>query len=235
MATFFLPGAYPERGRSRLALDGRRLRTLPLNRPTDFSVLINGNVLFPPGLVLARRWAYERVGPFDESFRGAEDWDMLIRLSRLGHLSFVDQVILHYRRHDANAGAAAGIERAAWLVRCKAFDSPEKFLGPATHGPARMARLPAPHDRAAGNARPRGRGCAKDAGSGRESASGAGSRLPISSGSPPTEVGSPTVVMGFAATLQRLERGALTARRWLLEAEFGREWVSALAVAAPSE
>jgi hypothetical protein len=88
-------------------------------------VLINGNVLFPPGLVLAHRWAYDRVGPFDESFHGAEDWDMLIRLSRLGHLMFVDQVILHYRRHDANAGATAGIPWQAWLVRCKGFDSPE--------------------------------------------------------------------------------------------------------------
>ena len=123
--TVLCPGAYPDRGRNRLALNGRRLRTLPSDRPTDFTVLINGNVLFPPGLVLTHRWAYDRVGPFDEFFRGAEDWDMLIRLSRLGHFHFVDQVVLHYRRHDANAGAAAGIEQQAWLVRCKGFDSAE--------------------------------------------------------------------------------------------------------------
>jgi glycosyltransferase involved in cell wall biosynthesis len=119
------PGAYAERGRERYGVEGRRLVRWPVDRPTDFRVLINGNVLFPPGLVLIRREAYEEVGPFDESFKGAEDWDMLIRLSRLGYITFVDQVILLYRRHDHNLGAAPGIPAAAWRVRCKAFHSSE--------------------------------------------------------------------------------------------------------------
>ena len=119
------PGSYSARGRSRLGLEGRRLVEWPLDRPTNFAVLINGNVLFPPGLVLARRSAYERAGRFDERFRGAEDWDMLIRLSRLGDLAFVDDVILQYRQHGSNLGAAKGIERWAWLVRCKGFHSPD--------------------------------------------------------------------------------------------------------------
>jgi glycosyltransferase involved in cell wall biosynthesis len=119
------PGRYPELGRRRLGLDGRRLVRWPLDRPTSFEVLVNGNVLFPPGLVLARRRAYELAGPFDESLAGPEDWDMLIRLSRHGDLEFVDRVILHYRRHDANQGARPTTPRQAWLVRCKAFHSPE--------------------------------------------------------------------------------------------------------------
>jgi len=121
-----IPGwSYPDNGRHRLGLEVRRLVVWPLDKPTDFAVLVNGNVLFPPGLLLARRGVYERAGRFDEWFRGAEDWDMLIRISRFGHLSFVNEVILHYRRHGANLGAAQGIERRAWLVRCKAFYSPE--------------------------------------------------------------------------------------------------------------
>jgi len=112
-------------GRSRQGLEGRRLIPWPLDRPTNFDVLINGNVLFPPGLVLARRSAYERAGRFDENFTGGADWDMLIRLSRYGYLSFVDEIILHYRRHGSNMGAAPGIELQAWLVRCKGFHSPE--------------------------------------------------------------------------------------------------------------
>jgi glycosyltransferase involved in cell wall biosynthesis len=116
-------------GRSRLGLEGNRLIPWPLNRPTSFEVLINGNVLNPPGLLLARRSGYERVGRFDEqvgeNVNGAEDWDMLIRLSRHGYLSFVNDVLLYYRRHDSNLGAAPGIERRAWRVRCKAFHSPE--------------------------------------------------------------------------------------------------------------
>jgi glycosyltransferase involved in cell wall biosynthesis len=122
------PGSYPARGRRRLGLEGRRLVEWPLDRPTDFAVLVNGNVLFPPGLVLARRSAYERAGRFDERLRGAEDWDMLIRLSRHGHLAFEDDVILQYRHHGSNLGAVEGIERWAWLVRCKAFHSPDNHV-----------------------------------------------------------------------------------------------------------
>jgi glycosyltransferase involved in cell wall biosynthesis len=117
--------SYAARGRSRMGLEGGRLVPWPLDRPTDFRVLINGNVLFPPGLILARRSAYEFVGRFDKGFNGPEDWDMLIRLSRLGYFSFVDDVILYYREHQSNLGAAAGIERQAWLVRCKGFHSPD--------------------------------------------------------------------------------------------------------------
>lgn len=119
------PGSYPAAGRHRLGLQGRRLVRWPLDRPTEFTVLINGNVLFPPGLVLARRSAYEAAGPFDETLSGPEDWDMLIRLSRFGHLSFVDDVVLHYRRHDSNLGAGVTVPRQAWLVRCLNFHAPE--------------------------------------------------------------------------------------------------------------
>lgn len=119
------PGSYAKRGRARLALQGRELRSLAQDRPTDFDVLINGNVLFPPGLVLARRSAYDAVGPFDEQLHGAEDWDMLIRLSRLGSLAFRNEVLLDYRRHDHNLGAKPTVAAQAWLVRCISFWSPE--------------------------------------------------------------------------------------------------------------
>ncbi|HJQ51012.1 MAG TPA: glycosyltransferase [Gaiellaceae bacterium] len=112
-------------GRKRLGLERNRLIVWPADRPTSFEVLVNGNVLFPPGLVLTRRNGYERAGRFDEQLNGPEDWDMLIRLSRYGYLSFVDVIILRYRRHESNLGARSGIEHQAWLVRCKGFYSPE--------------------------------------------------------------------------------------------------------------
>lgn len=118
--------SHAEFGRSRRGVERGRLISWPLDRPTSFEVLICGNVLFPPGLVLARRAAYERAGRFDESIKpGGADWDMLIRLSRFGHLAFVDDVILLYRRHGSNMGAAPGIARMAWLIRCKGFHSPD--------------------------------------------------------------------------------------------------------------
>lgn len=112
-------------GRNRMGVERGRLVRWPLDRPSSFDVFICGNVLFPPGLVLCRRDAYRRAGRFDEARRGGADWDMLIRLSRFGSLVFMNEVILHYRRHASNMGAAAGIENEAWLVRCKGFHSPD--------------------------------------------------------------------------------------------------------------
>lgn len=132
----YAPGVYADAGRDRWGLEGRRLIRWPLDRPTTFDVLVNGNVLFPPGLLLARREAYERTGPFDGSLAPAEDWDMLIRLSRLGDLGFVNDVILLYRRHDANMGAQSVTPTQAWLVRCVAFHSPEN--SPAQRRSARL-------------------------------------------------------------------------------------------------
>ena len=119
------PGVWADAGRNRFGVDGHRLIRWPLDRPTSFAVLVNGNVLFPPGLVLARRKAYELAGPFDEALSGPEDWDMLIRLSRFGDLEFVNEVILEYRRHHKNLGASTSVPRQAWLVRCIAFHSQE--------------------------------------------------------------------------------------------------------------
>lgn len=118
-------GSYPAHGRHRLALQGRVMAPLPPGLPTDFDVLVNGNVLFPPGLILARRSAYEAVGRFDEGLTAAEDWDMLIRLSRVGGLTFVDEVVLDYRRHGKNLGAKPDVPRQAWQVRCLNFWSDE--------------------------------------------------------------------------------------------------------------
>lgn len=117
------PGEYADQGRRRLGFNGKRLAILDLTQPTGFDVLVNGNVLFPPGLILTRKEVYQKVGPFDETFRGPEDWDMLIRLSRSGDFQFIDRVILLYRRHSSNLGAAPGIAEQAWRVRCKAFFS----------------------------------------------------------------------------------------------------------------
>jgi glycosyltransferase involved in cell wall biosynthesis len=119
------PGGFAAFGRHRVGRQGRRLVVWPLDRPTEFDILINNTVLFPPGLILTRRSAYAAVGPFDPALALAEDYDMLVRLTRLGPIAFVDQVILHYRRHDANGGAQAGNAEWMWHVRCKAFHSPE--------------------------------------------------------------------------------------------------------------
>jgi hypothetical protein len=51
------------------------------------------------------------------AFGGPEDWDMLIRVSRHGHLVFCNDVILRYRMHGENLGSrplgrTSGVARA---------------------------------------------------------------------------------------------------------------------------
>ena len=93
-------------------------------RPTRFAGLCNDNVLFPPGLWLALRDAYKSSGGFDLNQKAAEDWDILVNLSRWGELRFINRIILYYRRHGANLGASDITPLMAYRVRCKTFYSP---------------------------------------------------------------------------------------------------------------
>jgi glycosyltransferase involved in cell wall biosynthesis len=120
------PGEYAARCRNRQAWVQDRLIAWPPEKPTTFSTLIAWNCIGNPGLVLMRRKALEAVGPFDARMNPSEDYDMWLRLSRLGDIAFVDKVILGYRRHSANMSGDERVMRAADLaVRSKALLSPE--------------------------------------------------------------------------------------------------------------
>lgn len=96
------PGAFAAFGRRRLGYLNGAIREWSVGEPTVFETLVWTGPLYPPGLLLARREAYERVGLFDVGLKHCEDWDMCIRLSRLGDLEFVNRVLLSYRRHALN-------------------------------------------------------------------------------------------------------------------------------------
>lgn len=96
------PGNFSAFGRRRLGLRGGRIVEWPIEEPTVFQTLAWTGPLHPPGLLLARREAYERAGLYDPGLNLCEDWDMCLRLSRLGHIEFINEVLLQYRRHDAN-------------------------------------------------------------------------------------------------------------------------------------
>lgn len=57
--------------------------------------------------VLARRAAIEQVGGFDENLKAAEDWDMWLRLSRLGGIDHVPADLVAIRRHASGMQADA--------------------------------------------------------------------------------------------------------------------------------
>ncbi len=105
------PGDFSSFGRRRLGLRDGRIVEWPLKEPTSFQTLAWTGPLHPPGLLLARRDAYESAGLYDPGLGLCEDWDMCLRLSRLGSMKFMDQVILRYRRHGLNLSRHASDNR----------------------------------------------------------------------------------------------------------------------------
>jgi glycosyltransferase involved in cell wall biosynthesis len=96
-------GAFEAFGRRRLGYRNGAIEEWPLEAPTCFATLCWAGTVYPPGLLMVRRTAYEAAGLFDESMRFCEDWDMVVRLSRYGELGFLNRVIIQYRRHASNA------------------------------------------------------------------------------------------------------------------------------------
>jgi glycosyltransferase involved in cell wall biosynthesis len=120
------PGTFSEFGRRRLGLRQGRIVEWPVGEPTCFDTLVWTGPLHPPGLLLARREAYDATGLFDTRMQFCEDWDLCVRLSRIGEIEMVDSVLLHYRRHDANlSNQVQATHRSVRWLHHKTFYSPE--------------------------------------------------------------------------------------------------------------
>lgn len=96
--------------RCRVAVVGDRLALIPTTAPTSFGALLVKNYITTPGVSLVRRSALQKVGPYDGSLAPCEDWDMNLRLARLGDFVFVDQILLNWRRH----GGATSLVSKSW-------------------------------------------------------------------------------------------------------------------------
>jgi glycosyltransferase involved in cell wall biosynthesis len=120
------PGGFAAFGRRRLSYSEGEIREWPLEAPTVFETLVWTGPLYPPGLLLARRAAYEKAGLFDVGLRHCEDWDMCLRLSRRGPLEFVNEVLLSYRRHQNNqSNDRRSSDEMVRKLHRKTFFSPE--------------------------------------------------------------------------------------------------------------
>ncbi len=97
---------FTEYGRSRLGIENGRFVPWPSDRATNFAAVAIHSKVFPPGLILVRRDALIRVGNWDPKFPILQDWDMLIRLTRLGDFRFVDQVVIEYVRSSTSMSAS---------------------------------------------------------------------------------------------------------------------------------
>jgi glycosyltransferase involved in cell wall biosynthesis len=79
---------------------------------------------------LIRRECLERVGFYDESLVGNEDWDLWIRLSRMTRFVFIDRVLANFRMHPGRTTAGASekftdVTRGRIQVLDKVFNQPD--------------------------------------------------------------------------------------------------------------
>lgn len=94
-------GWYAWPGRRR-GIQGHRLKLYPVSAPTTFAVLAYGDCIPTSGIIM-RRTPKNVVGDFDPNAGPCDDWDMWLRLSRLGDIAFVNRVIYAWRIHQGNA------------------------------------------------------------------------------------------------------------------------------------
>ena len=94
--------------------------------PNDGSELLLGNPLHVGSVLLRREWQ-ERVGLFDETLRSYEDWDMWLRLARIGcPMGWVDRPVSLYRFHRAQmTRLGAQMTAATFAVLEKAYAAPD--------------------------------------------------------------------------------------------------------------
>jgi len=111
-----------ERMRDRHAYRGRQLVPMRPDESVDFGALMYHNYVITPGIHLIRRAGLEQVGAFDPDTDPADDWDLAIRLSRVGTIGYVENVVLYWRRHDDTLTQSSPRWKAAYFkVRRKAL------------------------------------------------------------------------------------------------------------------
>ncbi len=72
-------------------------------RGSAFIPLLAGNkILGSASSVLIKRSVFDTVGTFDESLHFGEDWDMWLRIAEKYDVDFVNEPLVHVRRHAEN-------------------------------------------------------------------------------------------------------------------------------------
>jgi glycosyltransferase involved in cell wall biosynthesis len=89
-----------EQIRNRKAVANGRIAPISPTGSTPFNALLIENYVTTPGTSIIRRSALEAVGGFDPVTEPCDDWDMNLRLARLGDLVFIDEILLSWRRHS---------------------------------------------------------------------------------------------------------------------------------------
>jgi len=113
--------------RNRRVVVRGHVEVLPIDQPTTFEVLAFDDCIVGTASALIRRSALDRIGAFDWRAEPADDYDLWVRLSRLGPIPFIDTVVMDYREHGENRSLAPPPPRGrgSGYVRHKIITSPE--------------------------------------------------------------------------------------------------------------
>jgi glycosyltransferase involved in cell wall biosynthesis len=125
---------HAESTRHRVAVSGDEIVPVPQAAPTSFYAMLIRNYVTTPGTSLVRRDVMASLGGFYAPTVPCDDWDLNIRLARLGPLAFVDDILVNWRRHD---GATSNNVGKAWR---HAYElTRERSIGDPTNTPEQWA------------------------------------------------------------------------------------------------
>jgi glycosyltransferase involved in cell wall biosynthesis len=117
-------GAIEDHQRTRLTVESGGIAPVPIDKPTTFFCEIVREFIITSGTVLIRREAFASSGGWSEDLHLWEDWDLWLRLTKLGDFALVDQTVLRKRTHSANlSGAEAGLDEGERHVRKRLLNS----------------------------------------------------------------------------------------------------------------
>lgn len=114
---------FDEFGGKRYDVNGQGVQLKNPEQPTTFANLAVMDTMIPPAVALLRTSAVAQTTGFDPELVWWPDWDLFLRLGRIGDFAFVNQVVVDYRLHDANTSANPKFEAASRVIRVRAFES----------------------------------------------------------------------------------------------------------------
>lgn len=92
------------------------------SRPASSEVipwmLLFYNYLQGHSLAMFRREAALRIGGYDETYRFSQDYDLWLRLSRLGHINVIEHMLLQLRMHGESISKTEQKAQRKFALRC---------------------------------------------------------------------------------------------------------------------
>lgn len=90
-------------GESGNALPGTSREAYKRPAGNVYEDFLEGCWIASPGQTLIRKSALSQIGGFDASIWGSDDWDLYLRLAKVGTFAYENRVALNYRVHAASA------------------------------------------------------------------------------------------------------------------------------------